>query len=73
MNSVKRILVTPCQDTERRRAEWVERRRHWELFEKERIVAASLEPGAIASHVNACSGQSELDELAAVCACTVFA
>jgi len=34
----------------------VERRRRWPLAEKERIVAASLEPGAIASEVARASG-----------------
>jgi transposase len=34
----------------------VERRRRWPLSEKERIVAASLEPGAIASEVARAAG-----------------
>jgi transposase-like protein len=42
----------------------VQRRRHWSRAEKERIVAAALEPGAVASevaraagvHAPACSG-----------------
>src|SRR5262249_28920954 len=34
----------------------VERRRRWPLSEKERIVAASLEPGAIASEVARTAG-----------------
>jgi transposase len=34
----------------------VERRRHWSREEKERIVAASLEPGAVASDVARAAG-----------------
>jgi transposase len=34
----------------------VQRRRRWPLVEKERIVAASLEPGAIASEVARAAG-----------------
>ena len=34
----------------------VERRRRWPLAEKERIVAASIEPGAVASEVARAAG-----------------
>lgn len=34
----------------------VERRRRWSMAEKERIVAASLEPGAVASEVARAAG-----------------
>ena len=35
---------------------WVERRRRWSRDEKERIVAASLEPDAVASEVARAAG-----------------
>jgi transposase len=34
----------------------VQRRRHWSRAEKERIVAASMEPGAVDSEVTRASG-----------------
>ena len=34
----------------------VQRRRHWSQAEKERIVAAALEPGAVASEVARAAG-----------------
>jgi transposase len=34
----------------------VQRRRHWSLAEKERLVAAALEPGAVASEVARTAG-----------------
>jgi transposase len=34
----------------------VQRRRHWSRAEKERIVAAAMEPGAVASEVARASG-----------------
>ncbi len=34
----------------------VQRRRHWSLAEKKRIVAAALEPGAVASEVARAAG-----------------
>ena len=40
----------------------VERRRRWSRAEKERIVAAALEPGAVASEV-ACAGGVHASQL----------